>query len=277
MHKLQDDARNAYRLRLLDGFNKYEKLAVEKKIQEAIESGNVSDKKINDMFKYEDTEKQFVKVDDKYQEVFTDAGELSAKQVPTVSGKKKFFFSVDNLKIQKIFKDFTAERVTLLNDSTKEILKDSIQEAYDSGRPARKLAKQISRNVGMNAQQNKGYLSLQKSLEEKGTKQSVIDKRLKNYKDKAIKNRALTIAKQELILATNMAQEASWKQAEDEGLMPKNAKKQWISIIDDRTSDVCKYLHNKVVKWSAEFETKWGNFFGPPAHILCRSGIILVF
>lgn len=270
--KLQDDAHNSYRLRLIDGFDKYQKLAVTSEIEKAIISGNVDN--LEKMVKWKQTALQFDKVDKKFEETFVKAGDLSAYYIPTVDGED-FIFTADSPEVKKILNDFTAERVTLINDSTKEGLKNSIAEAYDKGRSPKKTAKEISKNIGMNARQETSFRKYKASMEEKGYKQSTIDKRLDVYREKAIKQRSLVIATTELTDCTNKAQLEDWRQASKEGFISKNTMKVWIAIIDKKTSEVCSFLNNKKVKWNKYWSYKGEKYESPSAHPSCRSGMYL--
>lgn len=272
--KLQDQARNAYRLRLTSGFTKYKELAVLKYIEEAIKTGSLKD--LEKMVKWSKTSDQFETVDGKFEETFIKSGKIAEGYIPTVSGENFIFDSKDK-NVAKLFEKHIADRVTLINDSTRGILKTSISDAFDTGKPAKKTAKDIASRIGMNERQNTGYLNLERSLKDEGVKQSIIDKKLENYKARAIKSRSEMIAVTELSEATNKAQLESWRQADNDGFIPPGTKKQWFSIDDERTSPVCIELDNKKVLMNKEFTSSFGDFNSPPAHPRCRSGMGLVF
>lgn len=272
--KLQDEARNAYRLRLIDGFDEYKKLAVQTHIEEAIKTGDLKD--LEKMVKWEKTESKFEKVDGKFEETFIKAGKIAEGYIPTVSGDN-FIFDSKNKQVKELFEKHIADRVTLINDSTRGVLQESIKDAFDTGKPPKKTAKDIASRIGMNEPQNRSYLKYEKSLKEQGLKQSTIDKRLETFKKNAIKQRSETIAITELSEATNKAQLESWRQANVEGFIPEGTNKKWFSIDDNRTSPVCKELNNKEVPINKEFTSSFGDFNSPPAHPRCRSGMGLVF
>lgn len=87
---------------------------------------------------------------------------------------------------------------------------------------------------------------------------------------KMTENRAQTIARTEMNRALNMGELDAWEQSGVEG------KKVWQATIDDRTSEICRYLNGKEVNIKDNFEYKGQNFRGPPAHVNCRSTISFI-
>lgn len=275
--KLQDRVSTAYRVSLIDALHEFERVPVLTKIESAIKSGKINDDLLDEMVKERKMASLFDHVDTEFQIVFEEAGVISQGYIPTV-GNKPFFFTPKNPVIKQIFTDHIAQRVTDLGSSMKKVLSSQIEDAYRYGKPARKTAKEIAKKVGMNANQTRAYENLKKRLEENGTSPKVIEKRLESYKKKAIKERAEMIATTELSEATNLAQAESWRQAEEQDLMPKGAKKKWLAILDEKTSDICKDLDKRpAIPWKDNFiDINGVEHYSPPGHIRCRSGMKLV-
>ena len=99
-----------------------------------------------------------------------------------------------------------------------------------------------------------------------------IKKDIANSLDISIK-RAELIARTEMQRAGNGGRLKSYK---DSGV----EKVQWLAMIDDRTSDICKNLNSDIVKVGSLFKTivngKQIAVQHPPAHPNCRSTIIAV-
>lgn len=53
-------------------------------------------------------------------------------------------------------------------------------------------------------------------------------------------------------------------------------QKQWISIIDKRTSEICRDLHLQIVDIDEPFDADGEDVMGPPGHVNCRSQICAV-
>lgn len=98
------------------------------------------------------------------------------------------------------------------------------------------------------------------------------------YADDLIDYRGEMIGRTEGKWAQNRAQEDSWKVARDEGLMPAGARKQWITIFDQRTAEACKELDGQIVGLDEDFDSEdYGNVERPPLFPNCRCTIGLVF
>ena len=83
-------------------------------------------------------------------------------------------------------------------------------------------------------------------------------------------NRAEMIARTETNRAENQGKLQGFKSSGEK------FKKQWHTHFDDRTSPVCKRLHNQIVGMNENFKDKQGDFEGPcpPSHVNCRSSVL---
>lgn len=85
-------------------------------------------------------------------------------------------------------------------------------------------------------------------------------------------NRAEMIARTETTRAENQGKLQAMKSSGGK------YKKRWISTMDERTSEICQRLNNKVVGMNENFKDNKSGFEGPcsPAHVNCRSTIIFI-
>lgn len=106
---------------------------------------------------------------------------------------------------------------------------------------------------------------------QKGTLRSAYEDILEAVGDKA---RANLIARTESMRAANGGQREAWQQAQDEGLLPKRARKVWIYTDDGSVCDECTELDGKRAPLDGEYPDDGGE--GPPLHPNCRctEGII---
>lgn len=90
--------------------------------------------------------------------------------------------------------------------------------------------------------------------------------------------RARAIARTETNDALSRGLTESWRQAEQNGWMPKGTKKRWVAMPEEpSSSEVCQELDGQEVGINEEFSSSEGNFAGPPAHPNCRSTMTLEF
>lgn len=90
------------------------------------------------------------------------------------------------------------------------------------------------------------------------------------YADRIYRYRTETIARTEILRASNEGRNQAWQQGIDEGFINPQQEKEWSVNIDDRTCDICAPLDGERVLVTAEFP--WGD---PPIHPNCRCTILL--
>ena len=81
-------------------------------------------------------------------------------------------------------------------------------------------------------------------------------------------NRAKAIARTETNRAENMGSLDGWRQS---GL---DMEKEWLAVIDGRTSQICKALDGKKIGINDKFKYKGDVFDSPPSHVSCRSTLV---
>lgn len=81
-------------------------------------------------------------------------------------------------------------------------------------------------------------------------------------------NRAKAIARTETNRAENMGSLDGWRQS---GL---DIEKEWLAVIDGKTSQICKALDGKKIGINDKFKYKGDIFDSPPAHVSCRSTLV---
>lgn len=90
--------------------------------------------------------------------------------------------------------------------------------------------------------------------------------------------RAEDIARTETMDASNAGQHEAWTQAVDDGLLTGNEKQEWITTEDDRLCDDCNDMDGQQVGLDEEFESdEYGSVDGPTLHTKCRctTGLVL--
>lgn len=158
-------------------------------------------------------------------------------------------------------------------NTVRAILHDGFKEAIHTN----DMVKAIQQNIGLTKKQYQMVKNRRKKLVAEGLGQSQVDQNINKFTEAMEKRRAVAIARTETLDAQTQGLKDSWKTAEDEGLMPKGAKKKWVSTHDERLSDICEELDGQEVPVDAQFEGPDGPLDGPPAHPNCRSTMILVF
>ena len=89
--------------------------------------------------------------------------------------------------------------------------------------------------------------------------------------------RAETIARTEVMRASNQGQLEAWDQATEKGLLTGNEKIEWIVTPDDRLCPICEPLDEQTIERGGTFDVDGDQITAPPAHPRCRCTIGLSF
>lgn len=206
------------------------------------------------------------------------------KAARRTSVKLNFRFDRTNPQAVAWVEKHGAELVTEITDETRRALRRIMTRAFVDGIPPVQAAKQIRKTVGLTSAGEEAVNNLRtKILEnpgariyagkvpirvpEKGMSKSRLREVLASYSDRLVRQRSLLIARTETIKASNEGQNQLWKQASQQGLLPRNAKRVWLAAGDERTCPICSELDGKTAPLNGSFE---GKFDGPPAHPACR-------
>jgi HK97 family phage portal protein len=199
----------------------------------------------------------------------------------TLPGKSKIeqIKALDNTLIKKI--------IGILSlDSINEGVKSNIRTAYLEGHEQGEKA--VNRNVQYNnnavtfledytfdnvkdiSEEIKNDLrqELQRGIMS-GEPYSKISERVKHVFD-VHDSRAKAISVTEITRAENAGMNEAIKSSGVKG------KKKWVSVIDNKTSPICKALNGTMVGINDKFEYKGEEYDYPPAHVQCRSKIVFV-
>lgn len=88
---------------------------------------------------------------------------------------------------------------------------------------------------------------------------------------RAVRSRAVTIARTEILRANNAGRYASWQDAAARGVVTPSHRKEWVATTTASRygppCDICQPLNGTLVAWDANFP---GGYSMPPAHPRCR-------
>jgi len=196
-------------------------------------------------------------------------------------------FDTTNKGIIKWIDKNTAELVTNLSKESAKATKDAIRKmvkaSFDEGLPPRKAAELVRNSIGLNVQQEKAVFNARRGMIDQGFSPGQIEKRINALIEQKIDERAMLIARTETIKAVNAGQQEVWNQANEQGLIPKGTKKEWIVTPDDLVCPICNdpRVNGQQVPYNEDF-TIWTplgviRIPFPPAHPRCRCATKLLF
>lgn len=165
-----------------------------------------------------------------------DLNRLRAAGVRALAPKKGFSFDESNPDAAAWAKDHAAELVDGISESTRNEIRQLVEDVFNDTLPANELADKIAEAIGDNA-------------------------------------RADLIAETETMAASNEGVQEAWDQAVEEGLLTGKEQQVWIVTPDDHLCPICDGLDGQAVGLDEQFEYNGDTFDGPPAHPRCRCTI----
>lgn len=167
--------------------------------------------------------------------------------------------------VAHLVRDITAESRMAIRD----LVRQSVQGAFD----VRQLARQVKGSIGLTSQYATAVERYRTRLVDQGMAEGRALTRSQSYADRLLRHRATTIARTEVIRATNAGQQAVWNDAQQEGLLSLDAQREWIVTPDDRLCPLCAPMEGQVVGLQEPFQSQEGSVDYPPLHPNCRCAI----
>lgn len=121
---------------------------------------------------------------------------------------------------------------------------------------------------------------IRKRLREGTVDEAFIEEMQRRYGASLIHRRALNIARTETLRAAHYGQRDAWRQAVENGVLPKTATRRWVVTPDDRlreTHAAIPGMNPEGVGLDESFQTPFGPVLDPPAEPNCRCGVGLTF
>lgn len=192
---------------------------------------------------------------------------------------RKLRFDPKNPRIAEFIDKNVGNLVVAITDNTRKVVQQTVTNSFNNALTPKRAAIQIKSSIGLTPKQGQALEKFSAGLEAAGIKGPRLNKQVEAYSQRIRRTRAITIARTEIQRAVNAGQLEVWRQAGEKGLIDiGTARKQWVSTVDDVTSDICVDLDGEIVLVDAQFfvaETG-ESIDGPPAHINCRAGLILL-
>lgn len=156
-------------------------------------------------------------------------------------------------------------------DTIRRIIHDGIRDHFTPAEQARALRAVVP----LLPRQVSAVEHMIASQMEQGVSEATVLSRAQAYARRMLQTRCTTIARTEIIRAEAAGLESSWAVAEQTGVMPSGGKKRWIARRESRRiCPTCRDLAGKETSVTGAFP---GGVSAPPAHVLCRCTMGLVF
>lgn len=209
----------------------------------------------------------------------------------------QYVYDAQNPRISKWIESNTGKNITALSKDTRqgvtEVVRRLVKEINTTGMDPRRAARRLMNTIGMNKPQAQalnnfvqnltdeklGKLTMQqRQLISRGlakenwadpnirkkvlsnVNRKGIDSLEKQYSQKLIKDRAKMVARTEANNAVSAGQQEVWNQMSDEGILnANNTMKEWITTIDEKTSEEHLEMNGTMVPLNEPFVLPDGN------------------
>lgn len=173
-------------------------------------------------------------------------------------------------------------RVVDISDKERERVREILTMGLENNASAKSMVKEIMRTVGLTKKQVQRLRRKLDKASEAGMPAEAVKQLEVTEALKIRKQRARAISRTETNEALSQGLQDSWREAEEQGLMPQGAQKEWAAMPynPDRSSEICRDLNGQKVGINENFHSDVEGGFdgpGPPAHPNCRSTLILTF
>lgn len=145
-----------------------------------------------------------------------------------------------------------------------------------TGMSPRQAAQQIRAVVGLNQPQAQAVLHARLDMWADGVDPAVIDRDTAAFARGFLNLRAETIARTEIMAASNKGQRLLWDGAQRAGLLDASrTEREWVWGGGENSCQVCEYMNGKRAPLDGEYRGDYPD--GPPGHPRCRCTEGLVF
>lgn len=201
-----------------------------------------------------------------YLSVVMDGAELASAQFKTA-------FDIINPRAVQIAQTRAAELVVGLSRDSAAALNQTIAAGLGGVRDVRSSARILRDVVGLDPRRAQGLVTYRLGLSA-NLSVADVDRLAAQYSEKALAQRAITIARTETMRAAHDGQRALWNEAADQGLLDRSRTSRiWIVTPDDRLCPECAPLDGVTVPFDGSFD----GVEDPPLHPQCRCDIALEF
>ena len=196
-------------------------------------------------------------------------------------------FNITSPQVLRAAKELAANLIRGVGFETKMAVRRIIFNSIRDGLAPRDAAKLINQTLGLTTRQALAVDRLQAGLVGQGVGAQQVDRQVKAYSERLLKDRAVNVARTETMLASNRGQQLLWQDMSNAGVIPQDFQQRWLVTPDDRLCSRCAPMNGKAVQLGYLFrETERGvlpsrrepvagaTVLSPPLHPRCRCTLV---
>ena len=185
-------------------------------------------------------------------------------------------FAVTNPAAQQWAEIQAGRLIRRITADQRQSIRRVIVQAFTENLTTRQVAIRLTEQIGLQSRQAAALERVRADLVEKGLTKARIDHLVTRQRDRLIRRRARSIARTEVLRASNMGQQLLWEAAVDAGeWRAQDVRRVFIVTPDDRLCPVCAPLDGMMVGLADEFvsPTNGASALVPPLHPQCRCAV----
>lgn len=205
----------------------------------------------------------------------------------STQGEIGIAFSVVDQNSARWAQQRAAQLVVEIADDMRSTIREVVVDSLNGGYTTQEAARQLARVIPLHSRYARAVVRRESKLYLEGIRNGLTPRAAAQraermgatYADKLVRARARTIARTEVMTASNVGQHIGYQSAIDGGLLSnpgsgyKVLVKEWVTAEDERVCPVCGPKDKVTVDWAEAFP---GGFIIPPAHPNCRCSFNLI-
>ena len=160
----------------------------------------------------------------------------------------------------RLIREITQEQFRAINTLVR-------QAAYTNTMTVDQLARSIRPCIGLTTRQAQSVKRYYDNLIDQGYSHKQAERMELTYAGKVHRRRSALIAQTEIARAYNAGWQATIQQNVEDGVLPPDTRKIWLTAEDEKVCPVCGKMHGEEVLWNEPFSD--GSMY-PPSHPQCR-------
>jgi hypothetical protein len=166
-----------------------------------------------------------------------------------------------------------------INDVSKKAMLDGFQAQINRKVPPARALQRVLTAFGVTPRAMNSLVSVWLSDNPKKLSAMVfedaVEQRGKTIINADVMKRGKMIGDNEAWGARSQAKQIVWMYGQEQGTIPKNATRRWVTADDEKVCPTCGPLHQRSVPLNKQFESAGEKAWAPPLHVNCRCDIEL--
>lgn len=210
-------------------------------------------------------------------ETWTDAMDLTIESLPAPF-RKSLRFDINNPRIRRYINQHVGRRITDLHLDAQKVVQRAVQKSFTHALTPRSVAERIKLSIGLDPRRELALQNYRDALIASGSHStSKVDTLTDKYADRLLDSRAMAIARTETRQATSQGQLSVWREASNQGFLPKTSRKTW--VVDGNPCEICEPMDGVSVPLDGFWTLSTGESVEVPseAHTNCLCGMEISF